>query len=134
MLAALGLITAPRANAYAQAATEPVAVGATVVRPHGTRELVRAADQRRRRHRDPAVVVGHGARAQAAGRCRGGRQRCRRVTVVSTPAAVSAVIQVCVGWRRRSVGEPGLSRRRPPGAVVSHGMWLWPNTSTSTSG
>ena len=52
----------------------------------------------------------------------------------SSPSTTSAVIQVCVGWRRRSVGEPGLSRRSPLCAVVSHGMWLCPNTSTSTSG
>jgi hypothetical protein len=38
------------------------------------------------------------------------------------------------GWRRRSVGEPGLSNRKLDPAVVSHGMWLCPNTSTSVSG
>lgn len=34
-----------------------------------------------------------------------------------------AVIIVQWGCRRRSVGEPGFSKRRPPGDTVSQGMW-----------
>ncbi len=55
-------------------------------------------------------------------------------TCSNRPARTRAVRYVCSGWRRRSVGEPGLSRRSPLGATVSHGMWLCPNTSTSASG
>ena len=60
------------------------------------------------------------------------------VPPVSPPPPTSAVIQVKSGCRLRSVGEPGLSRRSvvPSGrvAVVSQGMWLCPNTRTSTAG
>ena len=34
----------------------------------------------------------------------------------------------------RSVGESGFSSLSPPEAVVSHGMWLCPKTSTSKLG
>jgi hypothetical protein len=75
-----------------------------------------------RRMRRPATAWGGSARQMVQ----------RRPT--SAPSLISAVIHVWVGWRRRSVGEPGLSSRSPLGAVVSQGMWLCPNTSTSTSG
>ncbi len=55
-------------------------------------------------------------------------------TSVRRPDSMRAVMYVQYGWRRRSVGEPGFSRRRPPSATVSHGMWLCPKTSTSASG
>ena len=55
-------------------------------------------------------------------------------TSPSTPSCAVAVMYVQCGCRRRSVGEPGLSSRRPVAAVLSHGMWLWPNTSTSVCG
>ena len=60
------------------------------------------------------------------------------VTAASSPSRATAVIHVKVGCRRRSVGEPGLSSRSVlPSALVarvSQGMWLCPNTRTSTSG
>ena len=56
------------------------------------------------------------------------------MTSCSAPPAAVAVTKVPCGWRRRSVGEPGFSSRRPFAAVVSHGMWLWPKTRTSASG
>ena len=86
----------------------------------------------------PGPVAGlSGIRAPSdAPQARGGRW-CS-VTAASAPSPTSAVIQVKVGCRLRSVGEPGLSSRSvvPSGrvAVVSHGMWLCPNTRTSTSG
>jgi len=59
--------------------------------------------------------------------------RCIR-TPPSRPSSIRAVIQLQVGWRRRSVGEPGFNSRSPVGATVSHGIWLCPNTSTSVPG
>jgi hypothetical protein len=43
------------------------------------------------------------------------------------PSALSSPI-VPRGWRRRSVGDPGL-RIRTPSAVSSRGMWECPNTT-----
>ena len=69
-----------------------------------------------------------------------GARGCRwcSTTASNRPSTAAAVIQVNVGWRRRSVGEPGLSSRsvEPSArvAMVSQGMWLCPKTSTSTSG
>ena len=45
-------------------------------------------------------------------------------TAVSAPASAVTRMYVQCGWRRRSVGDPGFSRRMPEGATVSHGMWL----------
>jgi len=49
-----------------------------------------------------------GAATEALSRCSCTRPSC--------PFSISAVIQLQVGWLRRSVGEPGLSSRRPLGA------------------
>jgi hypothetical protein len=37
------------------------------------------------------------------------------------------------GWRRRSVGDPGL-KMRMPSADWSSGMWEWPNTTSWAAG
>ena len=56
------------------------------------------------------------------------------MTSASRPSEIVAVMYVPTGWRRRSVGDPGLSTRSPLDATESHGMWLCPKTSTSVSG
>ena len=51
------------------------------------------------------------------------------------PSAMSSTPSVPCGWRRRSVGEPGLKIRNPPSAeATSSGMCEWPNTTRPASG
>src|SRR3954454_18582642 len=50
------------------------------------------------------------------------------------PPAVSAIPIVCFGWRRRSVGLPGLKIWNPSGACSCRGMCEWPKTTACASG
>ena len=107
----LGLPGQGRQDARSDPAA-PVGAGPAAGRP--------AARSRRRAVRPVArrgVQAGHRAVARPGGGDLAPARhslRCRR-TSTSVPSATDAVIQVQCGWRLRSVGDPGLSRRSPRG-------------------
>src|SRR5215469_7054142 len=52
----------------------------------------------------------------------------------NAPLSTRSTPSVPCGWRRRSVGEPGLKIRKPPSPAESSGMCECPNTTRSASG
>src|SRR4051812_49300837 len=108
--------------------------------------VLRAARHRRVR-RDARARRGGAAGARRAGRLHGGagsrapahglrepgaaQRNAIRLKAIA-PSATTASPIVCSGWRRRSVGLPGLKSWKAPSADVSCSeMWEWPKTTAA---